>query len=177
MRLGAGDPPAPGLALLAAVALHQTASCFTPKRADGEPPLRLKWPNDLMSPKGAKLGGILLERAGDVVVIGFGVNCAHHPALDRPTASLADLLGVAVEPDRFLAKLAELMADWLRRWREHGLDPVRRAWLRAAHPLGTKLSTPEGEGAYDGLDESGALRLKLMDGSIRLIHAGDVFLL
>ncbi|MGZ8998499.1 MAG: hypothetical protein ACXW2T_06550 [Allosphingosinicella sp.] len=31
-------------------------------------------------------------------------------------------------------------------------------------------------GLFDGLDESGALRLRLADGSLHVIHAGDVFL-
>jgi BirA family biotin operon repressor/biotin-[acetyl-CoA-carboxylase] ligase len=29
---------------------------------------------------------------------------------------------------------------------------------------------------FDGLDETGALRLRLADGAIRVVHAGDVFL-
>ena len=44
---------------------------------------------------------------------------------------------------------------------------------------GTALaSTPRRavEGLFDGLDESGALRLRLADGSQHVIHAGDVFL-
>jgi BirA family biotin operon repressor/biotin-[acetyl-CoA-carboxylase] ligase len=32
------------------------------------------------------------------------------------------------------------------------------------------------EGVFDGLDEGGALRLRLADGSSQVIHAGDVFL-
>lgn len=178
VRIANADPPASGLALVGAVALHQTAACFTPRRDDGEPPLRLKWPNDLMSPAGEKTAGILLERSEDAVVIGFGVNLAHHPAeIERPAASLRALFGTAPDPDTFLARLAGIFAVWLERWRTAGLDPVRRTWLRAAHPLGTPLSTAEGKGAYDGLDDSGALRLKLPDGTIRLVHAGDVFLL
>lgn len=131
-----------------------------------------------MSQADEKLAGILLERAGDAVIIGFGVNLAHFPPnLERPVTSLAALFGSAPEPAEFLSRLSERFADWLRRWREQGLDPIRRAWLRAAHPIGTRLVTPEGEGLFDGLDESGALRLKRMGGSIALIHAGDVFLL
>ena len=37
------------------------------------PGVRLKWPNDLMTDRG-KVGGILVEVAGGVVVIGMGVN-------------------------------------------------------------------------------------------------------
>jgi BirA family transcriptional regulator, biotin operon repressor / biotin---[acetyl-CoA-carboxylase] ligase len=49
--------------------------------------------------------------------------------------------------------------------------------MKAAHPVGSALSTSEGEGLFEGLDESGALRLRLADGTLRVIHAGDVFLI
>ena len=124
----------------------------------------------------AKFAGILLEREGEVVVIGFGANLAHDPEhLDRPATSLAKIAGIAPEPGAFVELLAEIFERWLGRWRGEGLAPIRRRWLEAAHPLGTALATPEGEGLFDGLDESGALRLRLPDGTTRLVHAGDVF--
>lgn len=170
VRVRVGDPPAPTLALVAAVALHETAAGFVPA-------CRIKWPNDLLA-DGAKLAGILLERQEDAVVIGFGVNLAHVPeGLDRPVASIAAVAGSAPEPALFAELLAEAFARWLARWRTEGLGPVRRRWLEAAHPLGAALSTPAGEGLFDGLDEDGALRLRLADGSSRLVHAGDVFLI
>lgn len=170
VRLRPGDPPSPTLALLAAVALHEAVALFAPGVA-------IKWPNDLVA-GGAKLAGILLERQGDWVVIGFGVNLAHHPDLpDRPATSVAALAGGAPDPAGFAETLAEVFARGLARWRSEGLAPVRAAWLAAAHPVGTALATSEGEGLFDGLDESGALRLRLADGTDRVIHAGDVFLL
>ena len=33
------------------------------------------------------------------------------------------------------------------------------------------------EGLFDGLNDAGALRLRLADGAVRVIHAGDVFLI
>jgi BirA family biotin operon repressor/biotin-[acetyl-CoA-carboxylase] ligase len=164
------DPPAPTLALMAAVALHETVSTYAPG-------ILIKWPNDLLAGP-AKLSGILLEREGDAVVIGLGVNLAHHPQdLARPATSLAALTGTAPDPNAFLEHLAETFGRWLARWRGEGLAPVRAAWLAAAHPRGTALSTPEGDGLFDGLDESGALRLRLPGGELRTIHAGDVFLI
>ena len=191
VRLRPGDPPAPTLALVAAVALHEALAARVPG-------VRIKWPNDLIcspaeagaqsAPQSAlrplpengmaKLAGILLERAGDVVVIGFGANLAHHPqGLDRPVTSIAALAGAAPDPAQVAEQLAETFAAWLSRWRTAGLDAIRIAWLAAAHPIGTPLTTPEGHGTFDGLDQSGALRLKRSDNSIRLVHAGDVFLL
>lgn len=166
IRLQPGDPPAPTLALVAAVALHETVKRHAPAA-------RIKWPNDLLV-DGAKLAGILLERQGDAVVVGFGVNLAHRPeGLDRPATSLDP----PVAPDPFLDRLAAAFAAWLARWRTEGLAPVRAAWLRAAHPIGAALTSGDARGTFDGLDETGALRLRLEDGGLRIIHAGDVFLL
>jgi len=172
VRLRPGDPPAPSLALAAAVALHEAVGAFAPQA-----PVRIKWPNDLVA-DGAKLAGILLEREGEAVIAGFGVNLAHHPEdTPRPATSVAGLTGTAPEPTAFLETLADAFTHWLAKWRSDGVAPVRAAWLTAAHPVGSALSTSEGEGLFEGLDETGALRLRLADGTVRVIHAGDVFLL
>jgi BirA family biotin operon repressor/biotin-[acetyl-CoA-carboxylase] ligase len=175
VRLRPGDPPAPTLALAAAVALHEVASAFA-----GGARIEIKWPNDLMV-GGAKLSGILLERLEDAVIVGFGVNLADHPdRTARPATSFA-VLGGAPDPALFLEALAESFARWLTRWRDQGLAPIRAHWLAGAHPPGTALSTHTASGAwvegwFEGLDESGGLRLRLADGTIQIIHAGDVFL-
>lgn len=177
VRLRAADPPAPTLALVAAVALHETVSVFAAGAG-----IMIKWPNDVLA-GGAKLSGILLERLEDCVVVGFGVNLVEHPdATVRPSTSLAALGACAPEPALFLEALAECFARWLARWRTQGLPPVRSAWLAAAHPVGTPLSTHTASGAwieglFDGLAEDGALRLRMADGTSRVIHAGDIFLL
>jgi len=117
------------------------------------------------------------------VIIGFGVNLASHPeALARPSTSFRELIGAAPEPAAFLDDLAAAFARWLARWRTEGLGPIRTGWLGAAHPPGTALSTSTASGAwveglFEGLDETGALRLRLADGSTHVIHAGDVFLI
>ena len=152
------------------MALHEILTIYAPGT-------RIKWPNDLTF-DGAKLAGILLEREGEAVILGFGVNLARHPdGLDRPATSIAALAGMAPDPADMLEILARNLSRWLARWRQEGFEVVRAAWLAAAHPLGTPLSTGEGEGLFDGLDETGALRLRLSDGGLRVIHAGDVFLL
>lgn len=177
IRLRASDPPAPTLALVAAVALEEAIGTFTP--AETRP--MVKWPNDLLL-GGAKVAGILLERAGDAVVIGFGVNCAHHPDLpDRRTTSLADH-GVALDAAVLVETLAEVLDRWLGRWRGEGVAHVRARWLERAHPTGTALTARLADGSsvdglFDGLGPDGALRLRLADGSSTVIHAGDVFLL
>jgi BirA family biotin operon repressor/biotin-[acetyl-CoA-carboxylase] ligase len=171
VRLHAGEPEPATLALVAAVALEEVASAYA-----AEARLSLKWPNDLMAGP-AKLAGILLERTGDAVVIGFGVNLAHHPEnLERPTASLAALGAGAPDPALFLTDLAEALARWIARWRGEGLGLVRARWLERAHPVGSALLAAGAEGLFAGLDAQGGLLLRRADGSIETIRAGDVFL-
>jgi BirA family biotin operon repressor/biotin-[acetyl-CoA-carboxylase] ligase len=168
VQLRSEDPPAPSLALVGAVALHETVSYHVAGT-------RLKWPNDIVAGR-AKLAGILLEREGEAVVAGFGVNLIARPeGLDRPVTSVRALGGVAPDPGHFLEQLAEGFSRWLQRWRHQGLEPIRAAWLERAHPIGTALDTSEGAGLFDGLEADGALRLRLADGTRRVIHAGDVF--
>jgi len=179
VRLRPTDPPAATLALVAAVALEEAVHFHLDYR--GHDGLALKWPNDLLL-DGAKLSGILLERAGDAVVIGFGVNLAHHPTdTDRRATSLA-AHGVPVAPAPFLDMLAEAFARWLARWRSEGIAPVRDRWVARAHPPGTALTArlPDGgsvDGLFDRLDADGALVLRLASGARHVIHAGDVFLI
>ncbi|MGB7411411.1 MAG: biotin--[acetyl-CoA-carboxylase] ligase [Sphingopyxis granuli] len=170
VRLTAADPPASTLALVAAVALARALAAFAPQI-----PIQVKWPNDLLV-DGAKCSGILLERAGDTVVIGIGVNLAVAPDLpDRPTFSFASR-GVAIDRDRFADALAVALMDALWTWRQEGVASIVRAWLPLGHPVGTPLHVSEQgiDGTFDGLAPDGALRLRGADGTVMLIHAGDV---
>lgn len=178
VRLQPHDPPAATLALVAAIALHEVVIAYTTETCL----VIIKWPNDLLV-NGAKLAGILLERANDAVVIGVGANLGFHPVgLDRPVTSLAAQGLDAPDPHYFCEDLARAFAHWLGRWRGSGLETIRQAWLRGAHPVGTALTANLGDGSsvdglFDGLEPDGALRLRLADHSLRVIHAADIFLI
>ncbi|GLV20742.1 biotin--[acetyl-CoA-carboxylase] ligase [Sphingobium sp. TomMM35A] len=176
VRLRAGDPPAHLLALVAANAVHALVA----PSCDGQ--ARIKWPNDVLV-DGAKIAGILLERAGDAIVVGIGINVVDHPAgLDRPVTSLAAQGAADAEAGALLERLAQLFGHWLAVWRAQGLEPVRAHWLLNAHPTGTAMRVvqPDGEtieGAFDTLDQQGMLILRLANGETRAIHAGDILLI
>lgn len=173
---GAGDPPAHTLALVAGLAVYEAVQPLCPNPSA----LMLKWPNDLLLGE-AKLCGILLERAGDAVVIGIGVNLAAAPDLpDRKTVALS-AFGPAPDRDAFASALEVSLDRELERWRMYGLAPIIRRWLAAGTPEGTQLSVhePDGnvvQGRFAGLDAAGTLQLRLEDGAVRAIHAGDVML-
>lgn len=176
VRLRPSDRSAPTLALVAAVALEEAVSLLF--RRDG---VTIKWPNDLLL-NDAKFAGILLERTGDAVVIGFGANLAHAPDVPDRTVTFLAAHEAQIAPSTLVEVLAETFERWLARWRGEGIAPVRARWLARAHVPGTALSArlPDGgtlDGLFDGLDATGALILRLGGGERRVIHAGDVFLI
>lgn len=171
VHLRHGDPSPDTLALVAGLALHAVISPLVDSAI-------LKWPNDVLV-GGAKLAGILLERVDDAVIAGIGVNLVQAPELaDRRTVALADL-GVGIERNAFAAEIARQFGEDLHRWRSYGLAPIVRRWEAAGHSVGTALSVDEPDGTrlagqFAGLTEGGALQLRLADGSLRVMHAGEV---
>lgn len=174
VHLRPADPPPATLSFVAGLAVQEAISEMLPLPNR----LQLKWPNDLLL-DGAKLAGILLERADGAVVAGVGVNLASAPELpDRATAALSSL-GPAPDRDMFAVRLAAAFERGLEQWRAYGQKPLFARWQAAAHPVGTPLAVrepggPPIRGTFAGLDANGALMLRLADGSSRAIHAGDV---
>lgn len=172
----AQTPPPPSLSFVAALAVRDAAAAIVGEDTD----LALKWPNDVLL-AGGKLSGILLEMVGDQVIVGIGVNLARAPELpDRKTAALADVTAAPTLED-FAPRLAAAFADRLESWRTYGLAPTLHGFLaRSIHTQGSPLTVHDTDGSvlsgsFAGLEESdGALRLRLADGSERVIRAGDI---
>jgi BirA family biotin operon repressor/biotin-[acetyl-CoA-carboxylase] ligase len=176
VRPGPHDPPAPTLALMSGVALYEAVA---PLLADPST-LSLKWPNDLLIGR-AKVAGILLEREGEAVIVGIGVNLAAAPQVEGRETIALSALGPAPARDDFAAALALAFDRELERWRAVGIEPLLRRWQAVAHREGTSLSVHEPDGTivagtYCGLSSDGSLLLRLEDGTTRPIHAGDVSL-
>jgi BirA family biotin operon repressor/biotin-[acetyl-CoA-carboxylase] ligase len=136
----------------------------------------LKWPNDLLL-RGDKLAGILLERNGDRIVAGFGVNLAAAPQLDDRQAACLD---ASIAPPAFAPLLAGSFARLLGLWRASEPGAMARAWQMRAHPLGAQLTVHVGadqqvSGRFDGLEPDGALRLRTESGT-EIVRAGEVSL-
>lgn len=164
------DPPPQTLSLAAGLALIEAIDVAVPHQ-----PVTLKWPNDVMLGD-KKLAGILLERSGDRVAVGFGVNLASAPSLlDREGAALNG----KIVPQAFAPLLAASFARLLELWRQSEPSMLALAWLARAHPVGTRLTVHStGEelisGSFDGVEPDGALRLRRDDGMVDIVRAGDV---
>ena len=142
----------------------------------------LKWPNDILI-DGAKAVGILLERFdqpdGPAVAIGIGVNVVSAPqGLPYPTARLVDFAPIAPSPENLAARIDHHFWVYYEQWRNNGFAGVRDFWLERAAGIGktmtVRLPTEDLFGVFEGIDETGALILR-MDAEKRIISAGDVF--
>ena len=159
--------------------------------------IRLKWPNDVLL-AGEKTAGILLESGQTQlqvnhyqkwIVVGIGINLTHHPegtefpathVLEHiPEEALNDPEPVMTGPQAVLAILAERFGHWRNMLLTKGFEPIGEAWAARAHnlpgPVNIRLPNETFSGEALGLDSNGALRVKLSNGTIRDVHAGDVF--
>lgn len=171
-----GDPSPSTLSFVTALAVHDMLK----DQLGIGTPVVLKWPNDVLV-NDAKICGILLERVKDKVVVGIGINVLTAPELpDRATTSVHDANGQnGNDAAQVLDDLIPEFEKRLKQWRIFGLKSIFHEWQRAAHEKGTSLlvSGHDGEkiaGEYQGLNEDGALRLRKADGTLIVLHAGDV---
>lgn len=148
----------------------------------------IKWPNDVLL-DGRKTSGILIESgpapAGGLwLAVGIGVNLSQTPGeTERPATCIAEHLahGVVSAPtvDEAAKALAETFGVWLDRWTTLGFQPILDAWIARTPglhgPCTARLTNETLSGVADGVEADGSLRLKLPDGSLRVISAGDVF--
>ena len=175
-------PPrqAPELSFVAALAVYDAIVACAPIFVER---VALKWPNDVLC-DGKKVAGILLEgrMLGEkiAVAIGIGVNCLHHPShMTYPATDLA-AAGAQVGAGGLFMALSGAMLRRLAQWRGGaGFSTIRAGWLARAAGIGEtmRVRLPERElvGRGEGLDDNGCLLLRLADGSLQTIAAGEVF--
>jgi len=147
----------------------------------------IKWPNDILI-DGKKVCGILLELSAqpdkvDYLIIGFGINAnvkkSKLPRESRARATtLAEVLGEKVNRQNLVADLLfELEKDY-KHLMKGGWKDIKKEWTARSKMLRQKveLNTLQGviEGEFVGVDESGAMRLRLPQGQVKTFAAGDV---
>jgi biotin-(acetyl-CoA carboxylase) ligase len=127
--------------------------------------VRLKWPNDLVTEAG-KVGGILVERAGDRVVVGCGLNL-WWPDPPEGAAALVDS-----DPGGAAG------VTFSRAWAD-GLFHGTGSWDRAAYAavcdtIGREITwDPGGRGVARGVGPAGGLVVETPGGEV-VLRSGEV---
>lgn len=170
------------LGFVAALALGDALGVVLPPLAE----TRVKWPNDVLV-NDKKVAGLLLEAETEpdgglaALILGLGVNVAHHPEeTPFPASNLrAEGAGADVDEVSVLEAFARHFLTWVNRWLDEGFAPVRDRWLKRAIGVGeqveARLAHETLTGTFREIDETGALVLELTEGEQRRIAAGDVY--
>jgi BirA family biotin operon repressor/biotin-[acetyl-CoA-carboxylase] ligase len=153
--------------------------------------LGLKWPNDLQSPDGRKVAGMLTEARLDAdsvreLVFGVGLNLTgapkDFPAELRATAgSLEAALGAPLDLNR---EAAGVIAALFRAWEqfEEGTwsRSFRKLWshhdVLAGKSVRVGLRGDPVAGIVDGIDDEGSLILRTGGGRRAIVSSGEVTL-
>jgi BirA family transcriptional regulator, biotin operon repressor / biotin---[acetyl-CoA-carboxylase] ligase len=168
----------PLITLMTAVAVHQSIESAFKIECD------IKWVNDIHV-QGKKICGILAETVetekGLAVIVGIGINLKSSnfpPELTERATSIETETGAVPNLDIFLPVLTSFLEKYCDLLYED-VENIRQEWsARSSYAFGKevkiKLENETIYGTTRGIEENGALRLKLETGEVRIIHAGDV---
>ena len=139
--------------------------------------VRVKWPNDLVA-EGRKLGGLLIELAGNVAVIGVGLNVRMPRGIDigQPWIDLAQL-GVPASRNALAARLIDALVAALVEFDAQGFAAFESRWRALDALAGREVRVAQGDqilpGTALGVAADGGLRVAI-DGRERVFHSADV---
>ncbi len=172
---------APQLTFLSAVAVARAVRDVCSADA------RVKWPNDILL-NGRKVAGLLNEMSAEsekvhFVVLGIGINLNMEreqfpPDLRYPATSVAIETGEGVRRRLFAQTLFRHLDQLYNRYLADGVAPILKEWETLFDLNGRMVEVDfqhsRIEGRVEGLDEDGALLLRLANGALERVLAGDV---
>ena len=147
----------------------------------------IKWPNDILV-HNKKIAGILLETKSSptqilYAVLGIGVN-VNHTSDDLPSglpagaSSLRIETGELVDREGLVCQVFAELENLYEEIRLRGSDSLLVEWRKLSITLGQGVRVLQGERVIEGramdVNEDGALLVKERDGSLTVVHAGDV---
>jgi len=147
----------------------------------------VKWPNDVLL-DGKKVCGILTEMstrddAVDFVVVGIGINANVNvdlfpEDLRSAVTSLKEEMAEEVELERFLRVLLEELEHHYKVFIRKEFDLILEEWRSLTKLLGAYVEVVSFEEKFEGwaidVDSSGALIIRLRDGTLKKVISGDV---
>ena len=147
-------------------------------------PIKLKWPNDLLSEDGKKLGGILIEITGSppVALIGMGLNLHKFDELENELTDVSWLFAHMKPCNRntLLIKLIETMLLTMDQWQQNGLKDFRSKWMqKSIYQPDDLIMLSDASGnkqqmSFVGLAQDGKLIAKNSKGIVLEFSSGEI---
>jgi BirA family biotin operon repressor/biotin-[acetyl-CoA-carboxylase] ligase len=144
----------------------------------------IKWPNDVLI-SGKKVCGILIENgfsAGNLVysIVGIGINVNFETTRFPEIADIATSLSVELGKEVSIAEVALNLYSEMEKLYDRISEPdfIMGEWTRRMETIGKRVSVNTGgctlEGIAEAVNPGGNLVLRMDDGSIHEVIAGDV---
>jgi len=145
----------------------------------------IKWPNDILIDCKKKICGILCETEVNLghVIVGIGVNANFDKEylpedLQETATTLKSELHKNISRNHFVAHLLNEFEDFYLTFLQKGFSPILDVWKEFSCILGENVLVYQDDTKFFGkainVDQSGALILKLNNGSTTKIFSGDV---
>ena len=146
----------------------------------------IKWPNDILI-SGKKVSGLLTEMSAEQdrirhIVLGIGVDVNMEleelsPDVRELTTTLAVAAGEKINRTALLQEILRDLDHWYQAFLSNVQD-VLSAWKSLNMTIGNRVTVSGAgethEGLAQGIDNEGRLIIRLDDGAIRTVAAGDV---
>ena len=146
----------------------------------------IKWANDVQL-HDKKICGILAETAetpkGLAAIVGIGINL-NSDAFPEELSDIATSIEAETErktdADELLNHLTRFLNYFYEIFKsENGAEKILDEWKnRSSYALGKRVRVDLGKeqfiGTTDGLEKNGALRVRIENGEVRIVQAGDV---
>jgi BirA family transcriptional regulator, biotin operon repressor / biotin---[acetyl-CoA-carboxylase] ligase len=170
----------PLITMMAAVGVYDALGEACRLQAD------IKWPNDLLSGE-RKICGILAEAidtpGGRAVIVGIGINLtenAYPEEIADIATSVSEVTNRPTDREAIFASVLRWLTHWYSLLNEPaGAESIVNAWSnRSSYAFGKLVQVSNGDevwqGTTSGIERDGALRLRMEDGEIKSVRAGDV---
>lgn len=136
--------------------------------------VQLKWPNDIVY-KGKKLGGILVERFKDYMIIGVGINTFDESFLKA--FSHSNIITIPLqekERRKLVEKVALNIKAIVGKLKRSKLDTIVKEWNRRAYMIGHPIMVCTGEkkvlGVFEGINVMGHLILRDSTNTVEIVN-------
>ena len=146
----------------------------------------IKWPNDVLV-NDKKICGVLAETVetprGRAIILGIGINLRYSNYLPEVAALITSIekeTGRPPDAEDVLRVMTRPLSDLYDIYcSSEGPRKIREAWgERSSYLEGAEVTANIANGTLQGttrgIEENGALRIEKKNGSIEIIHAGDV---
>lgn len=147
----------------------------------------IEWPNDVLI-NGKKVCGILTETSIkgeilDFVIVGIGINAnvdinSFPKHLRKTVTTLSAEVKMEVDGEKLLQKLLDTLEAYYKMFEEGKFDSILDEWKQLNRFFGANVEVVDFNEKIMGqavdVDQSGALIVKLADGTTRKVFSGDV---